>query len=194
MAAPKSSRPMEKIHATPNVGSRSGPILRYCCRWAVAPAHCHGRRLFRLRAGGPYALNCLRYDVSGTHLSRRPNGPPNFVRPSSVFVLIAVRTFIPIRVSPAKAAINSDRAIAGKQMGALLPCQERSASHRPARSNYPLKTEFPRGPRLAADARLQPSAHNAHFGASPAGTSLVIEGRLDEAGAAFGKLCTADRG
>jgi len=54
-------------------------------QWAVAPAHRHGRRLLRLRAGGPYALNCLRYDVSGTHLSsRRPNGPPNFVRPSSV--------------------------------------------------------------------------------------------------------------
>ena len=59
------------------------PILR-CCRWAVAPAHRHGRRFLRLRAGGPYALNCLRYDVSGTHLSSRPNGPPNFVRPSSV--------------------------------------------------------------------------------------------------------------
>ena len=69
-------------------------------------------------------------------------------------VLIAMQTFIPIRVSPAKAAINSDRAIAGKQTGALLPCQERSASHRTARSNYPLKNrQFPRGlaPRLAAD-------------------------------------------
>jgi hypothetical protein len=81
-------------------------------------------------------------------------------------VLIAVRTFIPIRVSPAKAAINSDRAIAGKQTGALLPCQERSASHRTARSNYPLKTPlFPRPSRLAADARPQPSARNVRFGA-----------------------------
>src|SRR6516225_12287379 len=79
-------------------------------------------------------------------------------------VLIAVRTFIPIRVSPAKAAINSDRAIAGKQTGTLLPCQERSAWHRPARSNYPLKTDFPRAPRLAADARSQPSARNVRFG------------------------------
>jgi len=78
-------------------------------------------------------------------------------------VLIAMRTFIPIRVSPAKAAINSDRAIAGKQTGALLPCQERSASHRTARSNYPLKTEFPRAPRLAADARPQPSARKHPF-------------------------------
>jgi hypothetical protein len=81
-------------------------------------------------------------------------------------VLIAVRTFIPIRVSPAKAAINSDRAIAGKQTGALLPCQERSASLRTARSNYPLKTPlFPRPSRLAADARPQPSARNVRFGA-----------------------------
>jgi hypothetical protein len=80
-------------------------------------------------------------------------------------VLTAVRTFIPIRVSPAKAAINSDRAIAGKQTGALLPCQERSASHRTARSNYPLKIPlFPRPPRLAADARPQPTARNVHFG------------------------------
>jgi len=39
-------------------------------------------------------------------------------------VLIAARTFILIRVSPAKAAINSDRAIAGKQTGGLLPCRE----------------------------------------------------------------------
>ena len=77
----------------------------------------------------------------------------------------SAETFIPIRVSPAKAAINSDRAIAGTQTGALLPCQERSASHRPARSNYRLKTEFPQAPRLAADARPQPSAHNVHFGA-----------------------------
>src|SRR5262249_31150095 len=73
-----------------------------------------------------------------------------------------------MRVSPANAAINSDRAIAGKQTGALLPCQERSASHRPARSNYPLKTEFPRPslspPCLAADARPQPSARNVRFG------------------------------
>ena len=51
--------------------------------------------------------------------------------------LIAVRTFIPIRVSPAKAAMNSDRAIAGEQTGALLRCQERIASHRTARSNCP---------------------------------------------------------
>jgi hypothetical protein len=83
------------------------------------------------------------------------------------YLLIAVRTFISIRVSPAKAAINSDRAIAGKQTGGLLPCQERTASHRPARSNYPLKTESPRAPRLAADARPQPSARNVRFGCAP---------------------------
>jgi hypothetical protein len=74
------------------VGSRSGrPFYaavvrrRVAAQWAVAPAHRHGRRLLRLRAGGPYALNCLCYDVSGTHLGRRrPNGPPNFVGRSSV--------------------------------------------------------------------------------------------------------------
>ena len=70
---------------------------------------------------------------------------------------------------PCKSATNSDRAIAGKQTGALLPCQERSASHRTARSNYPLKTPlFPRPPRLAADARPQPSARNVRFGSGAA--------------------------
>jgi hypothetical protein len=33
-------------------------------------------------------------------------------------------------MSPAKAAINSDRVIAEELTGGLLPCQERSASHR----------------------------------------------------------------
>jgi hypothetical protein len=42
-------------------------------------------------------------------------------------VWIAAPTFIRIRVSPAKAAINSDRAIAEKLTGAWLPCQESSA-------------------------------------------------------------------
>ena len=82
-------------------------------------------------------------------------------------VLISVRTFIPIRVSPAKAAISSDRAIAEKVTGAWLLCQERSASHRPARSNYTFLTtdvSVPRPPRLAADARPQPSARNVRFG------------------------------
>src|SRR6516162_749518 len=98
--------------------------------------------------------------------SRRtpPNWPPKLRPTLKRIVLIAVRTFIPIRVSPAKAAINSDQAIAGQQTGALLPCQERSASHSAARSNYPLKTEYLRAPRLAADARLQPSARNVRFG------------------------------
>ena len=72
--------------------------------------------------------------------------------------------FYPYTVNPAKAAINSDQAIAGKQTGALLPCQERRASHRAARSNYPLKTEYLRAPRLAADARPQSSARNVRFG------------------------------
>src|SRR5262249_25312826 len=81
-------------------------------------------------------------------------------------------TFIRIRVSPAKAAINSDRAIAEKVTGAWLLCQERSASHRPARSKYTFCTtdvraprlRAPRPPRLAADARPQPSARNVRFG------------------------------
>jgi hypothetical protein len=44
-------------------------------------------------------------------------------------------------VSPAKAAINSDRAIAEKLTGAWLPCQESSALQWPAQSNYRLKAE-----------------------------------------------------
>jgi hypothetical protein len=44
-------------------------------------------------------------------------------------------------VSPAKAAINSDRAIAEKLTGVWLPCQESSALQRPAQSNYRLKAE-----------------------------------------------------
>src|SRR6516225_8619129 len=45
-------------------------------------------------------------------------------------VLIAVRTFIPIRVSPAKAAINSDRAIAGVlKAGTTLVRQWRGHTH-----------------------------------------------------------------
>src|SRR6516162_2296509 len=82
---------------------------------------------------------------------------------------MAAPTFIPLQVSPAKAAINSDRAIAEELTGSLLPCQERSASHRLARSKYTSFTtevayppRFP--PRLAADARPQPSARNVRFG------------------------------
>ena len=45
-------------------------------------------------------------------------------------MLIAVRTFIPIRVSPAKAAINSDRAIAGVlKAGTTLVRQWRGHTH-----------------------------------------------------------------
>src|SRR5215469_16856096 len=79
---------------------------------------------------------------------------------------MAAPTFIRMRVSPAKAAIDSDRAIAEKVTGAWLPCQVRSASHRPARSKYTFFTiEPPRPPsRLAADARPQPSARNVRFG------------------------------
>jgi hypothetical protein len=44
-------------------------------------------------------------------------------------------------VSPAKAAINSDRAIAEKLTGAWLPCQKSSARQWPAQSNYRLKAE-----------------------------------------------------
>src|SRR6516162_5168860 len=53
---------------------------------------------------------------------------------------MAAPSFIRIRVSPAKAAINSDRAIAEELTGAWLPCQESSA-FRSAQSNYPLKAE-----------------------------------------------------
>src|SRR5262245_42282639 len=83
--------------------------------------------------------------------------------------LISVRTFIPMRGSPAKAAISSDRAIAEKVTGAWLPCQERNASHRTARSNYTFLTTDVSVPRLrppclAADVRPQPSARNVRFG------------------------------
>jgi hypothetical protein len=46
-----------------------------------------------------------------------------------------------MRVSPAKVAINSDRAIAEKLTGAWLPCQESSALQWPAQSNCRLKVE-----------------------------------------------------
>jgi len=44
-------------------------------------------------------------------------------------------------VSPAKTAINSDRAIAEKLMGKWLPCQESSALQWAVQSNYRLKPE-----------------------------------------------------
>jgi hypothetical protein len=61
-------------------------------------------------------------------------------------VWIAAPPFIRIRVSPAKAAINSDWAIAEKLTGAWLPCQESSALQWPAQSNYRLKAEYGLGP------------------------------------------------
>jgi hypothetical protein len=54
---------------------------------------------------------------------------------------IAAPTFIHIRVSPAKAGINSDRAIAEKLTGAWLPCQQSSALQWPAQSNYRLNPD-----------------------------------------------------
>jgi hypothetical protein len=56
-------------------------------------------------------------------------------------VWIAAPTFIRIRVSRAKAAINWDRAIAENLTGEWLRCQESSATQWPARSNYRLKAE-----------------------------------------------------
>jgi hypothetical protein len=44
-------------------------------------------------------------------------------------------------VSPAKAAINSDWAIAEKLTGAWLPYQESSVMQWPVQSNYRLKAE-----------------------------------------------------
>jgi hypothetical protein len=44
-------------------------------------------------------------------------------------------------VSPAKVAINSDRAIAKKLTAAWLPCPESSALQWPAPSNYRLNPE-----------------------------------------------------
>jgi hypothetical protein len=56
-------------------------------------------------------------------------------------VSIAAATFTRIGVSPAKAAINSDRATAEKLTGAWLPCQQSNALQWPAPSNYRLKAE-----------------------------------------------------
>jgi len=50
-------------------------------------------------------------------------------------------TFIRIGASPAKAAINSERAIAESLTDAWLPCQKSSALQWPAQSNYRLKAE-----------------------------------------------------
>ena len=47
--------------------------------------------------------------------------------PQAYCVNIAAPTFIRTGVSPAKAGINSDRAIAEKLTGAWLPCQKSSA-------------------------------------------------------------------
>src|SRR5437763_6340419 len=46
-----------------------------------------------------------------------------------------------MRVSPAKAAINSGRAIAEERTGAWSPCPESSASRWPAQSSCRLKAE-----------------------------------------------------
>jgi hypothetical protein len=63
-------------------------------------------------------------------------------------------------VSPAKAAINSDRAIAEKLTGAWLPYQESSALQWPAQSKYRLKA----GGKLRLDsfpgAKEAPEAHS----------------------------------
>jgi len=59
---------------------------------------------------------------------------------------MAAPTFIRIRVSPAKAAISSDRVIAEELTGAWLPCQERSAFQWTVQSNYPSKAEYLRYP------------------------------------------------
>src|SRR5262249_30298819 len=94
---------------------------------------------------------------------------------------MAAPTFIPIRGSRAKAAINSDRAIAEKGTGAWLLCQERNASHRPARSKYTFFTTdvwASRPPHLAADARSQPSARNVRFGSLADISSREIHIRL----------------
>jgi hypothetical protein len=47
-----------------------------------------------------------------------------------------------MQTSPAKVAINSDRAIVEKLTGAWLPCQESSALQWLAPSNYRLKAEY----------------------------------------------------
>jgi len=52
-----------------------------------------------------------------------------------------MRSFIRIGASPAKAAINSDRAIAEKLMGVSLLFRKSNALQPPAQSNYRSKAE-----------------------------------------------------
>jgi hypothetical protein len=56
---------------------------------------------------------------------------------------IAAPTFIRIRVSPAKAGINSDRAIAENLTGAWLPCRQSSALQWPAQGLYVIDPATP---------------------------------------------------
>jgi hypothetical protein len=145
----RSSRPMAPVCRS-NDGRVCGtvPGLWGCHRY-------NGR--CPLPVGGRHALSRLRYGVSDSglgecHSDRRRSS----VRPSSVLCEIAAPTSIRIRETPAKAAINLDRAIAEKLTGAWLPCQESSALQWPAQSNYRLKTElrrhhFPAGGILRLD-------------------------------------------
>ena len=59
-------------------------------------------------------LGCLRRIVDADLAERRANGSPKLRLIRKPIVSIAAPTFIRIRVSPATAAINSDRAIAEK--------------------------------------------------------------------------------
>ena len=164
MAAPKSSRPMEKIHATANVGSRSGrPFYAAVVgqwRQPIATADVYSDYVqeapMRLIA---CVTTCLVPILAAAQMA------PQTSSDRQAYCVNRSADFYPYTGEPCKSGYQLGSAIAGKQTGALLPCQERSASHRPARSNYRLKTEFPQAPRLAADARPQPSAHNVHFGA-----------------------------
>src|SRR5262252_8733496 len=94
-----------------------------------------------LHAGGRHALSCLPYDVFDADLGERRSRPSS-VRPARILCESQRRLLSVYGVSPAKAAINSDRAIAEKLTGAWLPCQESSALQWLAQSNYRSKAEY----------------------------------------------------
>jgi hypothetical protein len=91
---------------------------------------------------------------------------------------MAAPPFIRIRVSPAKAAINLDSAIAEKLTGAWLPCQESSALQWPAQSNYRLNAEYRLVDTLNTDQRVRSRSRKS----ASAGTASCCPGNAGGVG------------
>ena len=113
------------------------------------------------------------------------------------YCVIAALTFTRIRGSPAKAAINSDRAIAEELTGALLPCKERSVSHRPVRRQICLRRHHSARPLTLTDDRT--NEHVTHSSGSKARVcSFLVPWELDAAilslhRVSSGNFCSADQ-